>query len=98
MSFGKQAPSQFTTTPALTIEQDFDKEQKRNLEKIRWRAIELTISGKRYAFKPSKPKSKTGEVYDLESYNRAVRLGGQPILVGRLVINRKKRKLEFEKI
>ena len=98
MSFGNPAPSQFTTTPALTIEQDFDKEQKRNLEKIKWRALELTISGKRYAFKPSKPKSKTGDVYDLESYNRAVRLGGQPILVGRLIINRKKRKLEFEKI
>jgi len=54
MSFGNPAPSTFTTTPALTIERDYDKEQKRNLKKITWRAIEITISGKKYAFKPDR--------------------------------------------
>ena len=52
----------------------------------------------KYAFKPDKKNSKTGEVYDLESYHRAKRRGGQAILVGRLVIDRKTRKLAYRKI
>jgi len=98
MSFGNPAPSTFTTTPALTIERDYDKEQKRNLKKITWRAIEITISGKKYAFKPDRKKSKTGEVYDLESYHRAKRRGGQAILVGRLIKDPKTKRLAFKQI
>jgi len=98
MSFGNPAPSAFTTTPALTIEKDYDKEQKRNLKRVTWRAIEITISGRKYAFKPDKKKSKTGEVYDLESYHRAKTRGGQAILVGKLVIDPKTRKLAYQKI
>jgi len=98
MSFGNPAPSTFTTTPALTIERDYDREQKRNMKKITWRAIEITISGKKYAFKPDRKKSKTGEVYDLESYHRAKRRGGQAILVGRLVIDPKTKRLAYKKI
>ena len=98
MSFGNPAPSTFTTTPALTIERDYDKEQKRNLKKITWRAIEITISGRKYAFKPDKKKSKTGEVYDLESYHRAKKRGGQAILVGKLIIDPQTKKLAFRRI
>jgi len=76
MSFGNPAPSTFTTTPALTIERDYDK----------------------YAFKPDRKKAKTGEVYDLESYHRAKRRGGQAILVGRLVIDPKTKRLAYKKI
>ena len=98
MSFGNPTPSTFTTTPALTIERDYDKEQKRNLKKITWRAIEITIAGRKYAFKPDKKKSRTGEVYDLESYHRAKTRGGQAILVGKLVIDSKTKKLAYQKI
>ena len=50
------------------------------------------------AFKPDKKKSKTGEVYDLESYHRAKTRGGQAILVGKLVIDSKTKKLAYQKI
>ena len=45
-------------------------------------------------------KSKTGEVYDLESYKRAInpRRGGQPILVGKLIKDDKTDKLSFQRI
>jgi len=98
MSFGRPAPTTFTTTPALTIETDYDKQLKKNYEKITWKAIIVTISGKRYAFRPSKKGAKTGDVYDLESYNRAVKLGGEAIPVGKLSIDTKTKKLAFELI
>ena len=95
MSFGRPAPTTFTTTPALTIETDYDKQLKKNYEKITWKAIIVTISGKRYAFRPSQKGSRTGDVYDLESYNRAVKLGGEAIPVGKLSIDSKTKKLAF---
>ena len=98
MSFGRPASTTFTTTPALTIETDYDKQLKKNYEKITWKAIIVTISGKRYAFRPSKKGSRTGDVYDLESYNRAVKLGGEAIPVGKLSIDPKTKKLAFELI
>ena len=98
MSFGRPAPTTFTTTPALTIETDYDKQLKKNYEKITWKAIKVTISGKRYAFRPSKKGSRTGDVYDLESYNRAVKLGGEAIPVGKLSIDPKTKALAFDLI
>ena len=98
MSFGRPAPTTFTTTPALTIETDYDKQLKKNYEKITWKAIIVTISGKRYAFRPSKKGSRTGDVYDLESYNRAVKLGGEAIPVGKLSTDPKTKKLAFKLI
>lgn len=101
MSFGTPLPTSFTTKPALTIEKDFDKEEKRNMKKITWKAIVVTLSrpgiGKRkYAFKRDGPKAKTGEVYDLDSYKKARKSGGQAILVGRLKIDRKSGKPIFD--
>ena len=70
------------------------------MKKITWKAIEIKISRpgigkKKYAFKRDRPKSKTGEVYDLDSYKRAKKQGGQPILVGRLEIDDKTKKPVF---
>ena len=100
MSFGRPVVGSFTTKPALTIEKNYDAEQKRNMKKITWKAIEIKISRpgigkKKYAFKRDRPKSKTGEVYDLDSYKRARKQGGQPILVGRLEIDDKTKKPVF---
>jgi hypothetical protein len=98
MSFGRPTSAAFTTTPALTIETDYDKQQKKNYEKITWKAIIVNISGKRYAFRPSKKGARTGDVYDLESYQRAVKLGGEAIPVGKLSIDQKTKKLAFKLI
>ena len=100
VSFGTPPPASFTTKPALTIEKDFDKEEKRNMKKITWKAVVVTLSrpgiGKRkYAFKRDGPKAKTGEVYDLDSYQKARKSGGQAILVGRLGTDKKTGKPQF---
>ena len=100
VSFGTPPPASFTTKPALTIEKDFDKEEKRNMKKITWKAVVVTLSrpgiGKRkYAFKRDGPKAKTGEVYDLDSYKKARKSGGQAILVGRLGKDKKTGKPQF---
>ena len=98
MSFGTPLASTFATTPALTIEKDYDEIDKRNKEKIMWIGQEVNISGKRYAFKPDKPGSKTGEIYDLESYKRAVRSGSGEglIALGHLLIDPQTKKLYFK--
>ena len=103
MSFGRPVSGSFTTKPALTIEKNYDAEQKRNMKKITWKGEEIAISRpgigkKKYAFKRDRPKSKTGEVYDLDSYNRARKEGGQPILVGRLEIDDKTKKPVFSDV
>ena len=98
MSFGRPTPTAFTTTPALTIETDYDKQQKKNYEKITWKAIKVTISGKKYAFRPKKKGSRNGDVYDLESYNRAIGLGGEAILVGELFTDPATKKTSFKLI
>ena len=97
MSFGDPPSSKFTTTPALTIDREFDKHRKRNLKKITWKAIIITIGPKKYAFKPKYPgakdkRKKVGEYYDLDSYKQALKNKGNPILKGRLVLEEGKLK------
>jgi len=98
MSFGTPLPSTFVTAPALTVEKDYDKLDRRNKEKIMWKAKEVKLAGKAYAFKPDKPGAKTGEIYDLESYKRAVRSGNGDglIVLGYLKIDPKSKRLYFE--
>ena len=51
-----------------------------NRKKVTWKAKEVTINGKKYAYKKD-----TGEVYDLDSYKQAIRISGaEPLLKGRL--------------
>ena len=103
LSFGAVAPKNFTTTPALTVERDFDKQQQQNLRKITWKAIVIKLGGKRYAFKQDFPggkgkQKKIGEVYDLDSYLRARKHGGNPILKGYLRPDPETGKIGFEEI
>lgn len=102
MSFGAVPASRFTTTPALTTETEYEREEKRNLKKITWEAEVVTLSGIKYAlrrFNPKLPvrKAPEGELYDLQSYMRALKLGGNPVLVGYLRIDPKTRKLKKTK-
>jgi len=102
MAFGQVDSTKFTTSPALTVESEFDKIRQQNLKKIKWSAEEITLGGKTYAFRAKFPKasgkkSKVGLIYDLESYEVAKKRGGNPILKGKIVFTADK-KLEFIEI
>ena len=94
LSFGSVNPNTFTTTPALTVEREFDVQQERNLEKITWSAIGITIRKRRYAFRPDYEKARTGKIYDYDSYLRARNVGGDPILRGYLKKDEKTGKIK----
>jgi len=103
LSFGSVPSSRFTTTPALTTEVDYDVQERRNLKKIQWEAEIVTLGGIKYALKrfntklPAR-KAPEGELYDLQSYQRAQRVGGDPVLVAYLRIDRKTGKLKKTKV
>ena len=42
---------------------------------------------KQFVFKPDRKGVKTGELYDLQSYIRAKKQGGNPILMGHIRID-----------
>ena len=98
LSFGAVSPDRFATTPALTVEKEFDVQRARNLEKVTWKALAVSIGGRKYAFKPDSQGAATGEVYDLESYLRARKHGGAPILRGYLRLDEKTKKKKFVKV
>ena len=60
-----------------------------NLKKVTWKAEVVKIKGIRYALKRfnqkvSARKAPEGELYDYDSYVRALRIGGDPVLMGYL--------------
>ena len=75
--FGKVESNQYSSYPSF--ERDRDEKEGLDLRVLTWRAREITYEGVEYALNED-----TYEVYDLESYKRAVASGGEPILVGRL--------------
>ncbi len=78
-SFGKVSQDKFSYYPSLENEEK-DAQANINLETIKWKAKEVTISGKKYAF-----RKETGEVYDYDSYIQAIKIKGvNPILKGKL--------------
>jgi len=98
LSFGAVSPGKFTTTPALTVEREHDQQRQQNLKKVTWRGVNIKIQGTRYVFKPDKQGARTGEVYDYDSYVRAVRLGGDPILRGWLRRDPTTKKIGFRRV
>ena len=64
---------------------------KRNLKKITWKAkrIKIVWYGKKttFAFRPDGPGIITGKLYDAKSYANAKKQGGDPILVGNIILN-----------
>ena len=85
-SVASDNPNDYLTVPSFTKEQS-DKFKKKNVVSIAWTATQVTIDGKKYAFKSDAPSAKTGELYDLESYKNAKKTGENPVLVARLVKN-----------
>jgi hypothetical protein len=92
MSFGAVNSGKFTSTPALTNEREFDKQEERNMKWVEWDAEEVTLGGRLYALKRfntklSPSKAPEGELYDMDSYERAIKKLGAPVLVGYLRID-----------
>jgi hypothetical protein len=78
-SFGNPSQDRHSYYPALEREER-DVVAKINRRKIRWKATEVTINGKQFAYKKD-----TGEIYDLDSYKQAISVAGaEPLLKGRL--------------
>jgi hypothetical protein len=80
-SFGKTEPSssKFSITPSLDGE-EADVVSQANVKKITWKAKELRIAGKLYALKED-----SGELYEYDSYLRALQVPGvDPRYVGKL--------------
>jgi hypothetical protein len=82
-TFGKASPSSFSFKPSISNEES-DTVTQANKEKISWTAEEITIpiNGVKKKFALYRARQ---EVYDLDSYNDAVKYGTDPILIGRLI-------------
>lgn len=76
--FGKVESNQFSSYPSL--EKDQGEKAGLDVRRIRIKAIKVNIGGVEYALNEA-----TNEVYDLDSYTRALELGTDPVLVGQLV-------------
>jgi hypothetical protein len=74
-SFGSVDSSKFSFLPSYAQEDD-DEDNARNKREITWEATEIELEGIKYALDQN-----TGNVYNLESY-----LKGNPIQIGRLII------------
>ena len=76
--FGKIESNQYSSYP--TFEKDQNVKEGLDVKKIHWRGVKITFNGYDYAL-----NKQTNEVYDMNSYVRAVNTGSEPVLVGRLV-------------
>jgi hypothetical protein len=77
--FGKVESNQYSSYP--TLEKDRGVKEGLDVKKINWRGVKITENGVDYALNQS-----TNELYDMNSYIRAVNTGSEPILVGKLLI------------
>lgn len=75
--FGKVESNQFSSYP--TLEKDQNVKEGLDVKKIHWRGVKIVYEGVEYAL-----NKQTNEVYDMDSYVRAVNTGSEPILIGRL--------------
>lgn len=84
-NFGKAIPpsTKFAISPALSGEEE-DTISQINVKKITWAARELRIKDEIFALKED-----TQELYDYDSYKRAIAApGNEPTLVGKLIKNK----------
>ena len=99
MSFGVPTPDEFTMTPSYSTTIS-DKTEKQNKKKTVFKAEMVKLDGIRYAlrrFNQRLPANKApeGELYDYESYLRAVKTKvGQPTFIGYLRIDPATRQLK----
>jgi hypothetical protein len=76
--FGKIESNQFSSYPSF--ENDRSAKEGLDVETIKWKAREIKEDGVKYALNEN-----TMDVYDFESYQKAIELGTDLILIGKLV-------------
>jgi len=83
VSFGEPNNTSFSYNPNMELDQS-DMVAAINKDKITWTAVPVTIYGIKYAAR--KVKESLYNIYDLQSYQKAVEAGGDPILIGTLEV------------
>jgi hypothetical protein len=82
LQFGEPSASTFSYVPSLEKEEP-DKAKRLNKKTIEWRGQEITIYGKEYIYR--KIDETRGNIYDKESYLRALEIPGEePVFIGSL--------------
>ena len=81
--YGKVSSNEFSSYPTIEMDMELAPEQKERIKMWKGREMQFGKTGKKYALNPG-----TNEVYDLESYNRAVKTEDPNALIleGRLVM------------
>jgi hypothetical protein len=83
VSFGEPNNTSYSYNPNMELDQS-DVVAAINKDKITWTAVPVTIYGIKYAAR--KVKETLYNIYDLASYQKAVEIGGDPILIGTLEV------------
>ena len=83
VSFGEPNNTSYSYNPNMELDQS-DMVAAINKDKITWTAVPVTIYGIKYAAR--KVKETLYNIYDLASYQKAVEVGGDPILIGTLEV------------
>jgi len=87
--FGKVESNSFASYPSFEVDQI----EKEEVSTIQWTAQEITFAGKTFALRKD-----TMEIYDIFSYNQALQNPNiEPVLVGRLIKEDGKYKIEYTK-
>ena len=82
LSFAGQNPNKFSFKPSISTEEK-DIVSNINTKKISWKAREIKLDGKRYAY-----RKETQQVYDYDSYIMAMKNSQvNPILIGKIIKN-----------
>ena len=92
-SISRTNPDSFTFTNLNIGDDQKDDVSQANKEKIKWKAIDITIRGIKRVLKkkyPNDPKSKLGTVYDKESFD-----SGKLIVVGKIMEHPKTHKIIY---
>lgn len=76
--FGKVESNQYSSYPSF--EEDKGAKEGLDVQNIKWTAQKITQDGKDYAL-----NRETMEVYDYDSYQKALEFGSEPLLIGKLV-------------
>jgi len=85
--YGRVESNQYSSYPSL--EKDKNEKGGLDIKTVNWRGVKVSFQGKDYTM-----NKKTNELYDYESYQRAVRTGSEPIFVGRLINESGKYRIE----
>lgn len=92
LTFGSSSSDKFSFKPEVKSE-ELDSMASKNIKKgVPWKARIVTIEGKEYAI-----NLQTMDVYDLKSFKNVKKTGSDPILKGKLILNKETKKYKFDR-